>query len=160
MNIVGVRLAAAVGGVLTVVKLVALAGIIGLGLALGHGGRPAVATTEGAGMGAAMIGVLWSYGGWQHASFAAGEAKRAGRDVPLGMIVGTAIITLVYVLATVAYLRLLPLDVLIASPHVASDAVQAAIGPAGRVPARRHFCTRRSRTSTAGSTSTIPTWRA
>ena len=82
-------------------------------------------------MGAAMIGVLWSYGGWQHASFAAGEAKRAGRDVPLGMIIGTAIITLVYVLATVAYLRLLPLDVLIASPHVASDAVQAAIGPVG-----------------------------
>ena len=131
VNIVGVRLAAAVGGLLTVVKLVALAGIIGLGLALGHGGRAAVAPAEGAGMGAAMIGVLWSYGGWQHASFAAGEAKRAERDVPLGMIFGTAIITLVYVLATVAYLRLLPLDVLIASPHVASDAVQAAIGPAG-----------------------------
>jgi APA family basic amino acid/polyamine antiporter len=131
VNVVGVRLAAYVGGFLTVAKLTALAGIIGLGLVLGHGGRGGAPVVEGSGMGAAMIGVLWSYGGWQHASFAAGEARRASRDVPLGMILATAIVTLVYVLATVAYLRLLPLDALVASPHVASDAVQAAVGPAG-----------------------------
>jgi APA family basic amino acid/polyamine antiporter len=82
-------------------------------------------------MGAAMIGVLWSYGGWQHASFAAGEARRAERDVPLAMIVGTAIITTAYVLANVAYIRLLPPSVLTTSSHVASDAVQAAVGRVG-----------------------------
>ena len=84
-------------------------------------------------MGAAMIGVLWSYGGWQHACFAAGEAKRPGRDVPIAMILATAIITTAYVLANVAYVRLLPREVLTTSPHVASDAVQAALhGAAGR----------------------------
>src|ERR1700733_11690369 len=76
VNVVGVRVAAAVGDTLTVAKLAALGAL--LGLAVGRGGA---AETAGAGvragatlggMGAAMIGVLWSYGGWQHASFAAG----------------------------------------------------------------------------------------
>jgi basic amino acid/polyamine antiporter, APA family len=138
VNVVCVRIAAAVGGALTIAKLAALAAIVGMGLVLG--GKGAVATGAGAagagaagaaGLGAGMIGVLWSYGGWQHASFAAGEAKRPERDVPLGMVVGTAVVTLVYVLANVAYLRLLPIDVIVSSPHVASDAVRAAIGGAG-----------------------------
>jgi APA family basic amino acid/polyamine antiporter len=130
VNLVGVRLAATVGGALTILKLAAIAVIVVLGLVGPH----AVATGStgtGAGLGAAMVGVLWSYGGWQHASFAAGEAKRPARDVPLGMILGTAIVTLVYVLANVAYLRLLSVDAIAASPHVASDAVQAAIGRTG-----------------------------
>ena len=132
INVVGVRLAAAVGDVLTIVKLAAIGAIVVLGFA--YGGRHAVAASPGkagAGLGAAMIGVLWSYGGWQHAGFAAGEAKAPERDVPRGMIVGTAIVTLVYVLANVAYLRLLPVDRIGCSPHVASDAVSAAIGSAG-----------------------------
>jgi APA family basic amino acid/polyamine antiporter len=78
-----------------------------------------------------MIGVLWSYGGWQHVSFAAGEAKRPARDVPLAMVASAAIVTLVYVCANVAYLRLLPMPAIIASPHVASDAAQVAMGRAG-----------------------------
>jgi APA family basic amino acid/polyamine antiporter len=82
-------------------------------------------------MAVAMVGVLWSYGGWQHASFAASEAKRAQRDVPLAMIVATAIVTLVYVLTNVAYLRLLPIGAVASSSHVASDAVEAAIGRTG-----------------------------
>jgi APA family basic amino acid/polyamine antiporter len=137
VNVVGVRAAASVGGILTVVKLGALAGIVVLGVFVGRGagmgtGAGATAGTgAGAGMGAAMIGVLWAYGGWQHASFAAAEAKRPSRDVPVGMVVGTAIVTLAYVLANVAYLRLLPMDRIVSSPHLASDAVQAAIGRAG-----------------------------
>src|SRR5262249_5670543 len=88
-------------------------------------------TSPAAGIGAGMIGVLWSYGGWQHASFAAGEAKRPARDVPLAMIVGTGIVTLAYVLANVAYVRTLPMQELAASPHVASDASQRVLGRAG-----------------------------
>jgi APA family basic amino acid/polyamine antiporter len=98
----------------------------------GAGAGAGVGAGAGAGgMGAAMIGVLWSYGGWQHASFAASEAKRPQRDVPLGMVLGAGIVTLVYLLTNIAYLRLLPLGTIIASPHVASDAVEAAIGRAG-----------------------------
>ena len=111
-------------------QLAALAANVAIGFVRGASFRSGP-TATGAGLGAAMIGVLWSYGGWQHASFAAGEAKRPSRDVPLGMILGTAIVTLAYVLANVAYLRLLPVDAIVASKHVASDAAQAAIGRAG-----------------------------
>jgi APA family basic amino acid/polyamine antiporter len=141
VNVVGVRVAAAVGDALTIAKLAALAVIVGLAVWKGAGGWMGVsastgagagaATGAGAGMAAAMVGVLWSYGGWQHASFAASEARSAQRDVPLAMIVATAVVTLVYLLANVAFLRLLRLEAIVSSPHVASDAVEAAIGRAG-----------------------------
>ncbi|HEX3343350.1 MAG TPA: amino acid permease [Polyangiaceae bacterium] len=151
VNVVGVRAAAAVGGALTVIKLAALAALVALAIWKGAGGGLGVGagagvgagpgpgesagaglgTGAGAGMGVAMIGVLWSYGGWQHASFAASEAKRPPRDVPLAMVLACALVTLVYLLANVAYLRLLPLPAIVASPHVASDAVEAAVGRAG-----------------------------
>ena len=140
VNVAGVRIAAAVGDALTIAKLVALGAIIALGFVFGGGARAGhAAETLGAaggmgamrGLGAAMIGVLWSYGGWQHASFAAGEAKQAERDVPRGMVIGTAIVTVAYVLANLAYLRLLPVEAIARSPHVASDAARAAIGEAG-----------------------------
>ncbi len=134
VNVFGVRIAAAVGGALTLAKLLALGAIIALGLVLGTRTPGSVAPAgagPAGGLAAAMIGVLWSYGGWQHASFAAGEAKRPARDVPIAMVAGTAIVTAVYLLANVAYLRLLPLDAVIASPHVASDATRAAIGGLG-----------------------------
>jgi basic amino acid/polyamine antiporter, APA family len=130
VNILGVRIAASLGGALTLVKLGALAAIAFVGAWKGTGPSWQSHPHLG-GLGAALIGVLWSYGGWQHASFAASEAKNARRDVPRAMIVATAIVTLTYMLANMAYLRLLPLDAIIASPHVASDAVEAAIGRAG-----------------------------
>ena len=70
------------------------------------------------GLGAAMIGVLWSYGGWQHTGFAAAEAKDAQRDVPRAMIAATAIVLCTYVLANLAYLRLLPIAAIAGSTHV------------------------------------------
>jgi APA family basic amino acid/polyamine antiporter len=147
VNVVGVRVAAVVGDALTIAKLAALAGIVavgvwkgvgvgaGVGAGAGAGAGAGVGAGAGAGavmgMGAAMIGVLWSYGGWQHASFAAGEAKDARRDVPWAMVAATGIVTLAYVLANVAYLRLLPMATLTSSTHVASDAVEAGVGRAG-----------------------------
>jgi APA family basic amino acid/polyamine antiporter len=135
VNVVGVRAAALVAGGLTVLKLAALCGICGLAIAFGggaHGQKTWGGEAPGASaLGAAMIGVLWSYGGWQHASFAAGEARRPERDVPLGMIVGSAIVTLAYVLSNVAYLRLLTVRAIVSSPHFASDAAEVAIGRAG-----------------------------
>jgi APA family basic amino acid/polyamine antiporter len=140
VNVAGVRIAARVGGALTVAKLAALACIVGLAAwkgvegvsaGVGAGAGAGAGVGVGVGIGAAMIGVLWSYGGWQHASFAAGEAKDARRDVPRAMVLATGIVTLVYVLANLAYLRLLPWATLATSPHVASDAVESAVGRAG-----------------------------
>ena len=139
VNVAGVRIAARVGGALSVAMLAALACIVGLAAwkgvegstGAGTGTGTFTGTGVGVGMGAAMIGVLWSYGGWPHASFAAGEAKDARRDVPRALVLASGIVTLVYVLANLAYLRLLRWSTLASSPHVASDAVEAAVGRAG-----------------------------
>jgi APA family basic amino acid/polyamine antiporter len=83
------------------------------------------------GFGAAFVGVLWSYGGWQHASFMAGEARDPQRTVPIAMIAGAAVVTLVYVLSNLAYMRLLPIEEIAQSKTVAADAL-GALSPWGR----------------------------
>ncbi|HNG89550.1 MAG TPA: amino acid permease, partial [Saprospiraceae bacterium] len=71
----------------------------------------------------AFVGVLWSYGGWQHASYLAGETQNPQRTVPRAMMLGAAVVTLVYVLANIAYMRLLPLEQIANSKTVAADAM-------------------------------------
>jgi APA family basic amino acid/polyamine antiporter len=80
----------------------------------------------------AMIGVLWSYGGWHHASYVAAETKGATRIVPRAMILGALIVTATYVLANWAYLRLLPLETIASSQAVASEAMKNVL-PAGAI---------------------------
>ncbi len=71
----------------------------------------------------AFVGVMWSYGGWHHASFMAGETPDPQRTVPRAMMTAAAIITTVYVLANFAYLRLLPVEQIAHSQTVAADAM-------------------------------------
>jgi basic amino acid/polyamine antiporter, APA family len=78
-----------------------------------------------------MVGVLWSIGGWQHASFAAAEAKDPRRTVPFAMVVGALVVTLVYILANVAYLFLLSPEAIGNSQRVAADAVGTVLGARG-----------------------------
>jgi APA family basic amino acid/polyamine antiporter len=77
--------------------------------------------------GLALIGVLWSYGGWQHASFVAGEAVDARRTIPRAMIMGALVVTGVYVLTNLAYMFLLPVPTIANSESVAADAVSRVI---------------------------------
>jgi APA family basic amino acid/polyamine antiporter len=81
----------------------------------------------GVALGLALIGVLWSYGGWQHASFVAGEAIDARRTVPRAMILGALVVAGVYVLTNLAYMFLLPVSTIAASESVAADAVSTVI---------------------------------
>ncbi len=68
-----------------------------------------------------LIGVLWSYGGWQHASFLAGEAKNAERTIPKAMIMGALFVTIVYVLVNLVYLSVLSPSDMANSKAVAAD---------------------------------------
>ncbi|HEY2516846.1 MAG TPA: amino acid permease, partial [Polyangiaceae bacterium] len=134
VNIVGVRAAASMAGVMTALKLAALAALVLFGML-----APAASSTPWTGGGvpsssavaAALIGVLWSYGGWQHATFAAAEARRPARDVALGIVLATALVTLVYLAANWTYFHLLPFETIRASSKVASDAAVVAVGRGG-----------------------------
>ena len=77
--------------------------------------------------GVALTGVLFSYGGWQHASFLAGETKNPSRNVPIAMITGAAVVTLIYLLVNTAYMLLLPVNSILTSEKVAAEAVSTII---------------------------------
>jgi APA family basic amino acid/polyamine antiporter len=98
----------------------------------GGGESAAVADVTGSSntigaFGLALVGVFFSYGGWQHASYLSGEAKDPKRTIPLAMIFGASIVTITYVLINVAFLRLMSPVEMAASQRVAADAVSTVL---------------------------------
>lgn len=130
INIFGVRNSGAFASIFTLLKLAGIALIVFSGIFLSgkvnihpdwlalHS-QPDMANA----FGLALIGVLWSYGGWQHASFMAGETRNPGSTVPKAMVLGTLVVTLVYLLANIAYMKLLPIGNIAASDRLAADAL-------------------------------------
>jgi APA family basic amino acid/polyamine antiporter len=138
VNVVGVKAGAMFANVFTVLKLAGLAGLVAVGLALGSPATTdfsralgAVPGGTGHALALGMVGVLWSYGGWQHATYASAEIKNPQRTLPLAMTLGAAAVTTIYLLANLAYMFLLTPAEMAASPRVAADAVSRVLGPAG-----------------------------
>ncbi len=134
INILRVKAGEVFSNIFTGLKLIGIAGVICIGLFMGKPGLLRVQTGEAVSsdnllvaFGLALIGVLWSYGGWQHASFVAGEAKNAQRTVPQAMIVGALVVALVYLLTNLAYLFLLPVDKIVGSESLAAEAVSSVV---------------------------------
>ncbi len=59
------------------------------------------------GFGAAMLGALWGYDGWNNLTLVAGEIKNPGRNIPLALIGGTILIIFLYVFVHLAYFYIL-----------------------------------------------------
>jgi len=81
------------------------------------------------GMGLGMIGVLWAYEGWQYVTFSAGEALNPQRTFPRAIIVGTASLIGIYLLANAGYFAALGPEGVAQSDRVAAEAVGAIVGP-------------------------------
>ncbi|MEZ4919115.1 MAG: amino acid permease [Saprospiraceae bacterium] len=133
VNLFGVKIGEWIANLFTGAKLIGLALLILAGLFFAQKEVPAInaasefATTAPTDLWSAFavgfIGILWSYGGWQHASYLAGETINPQRNVPRAMIIGAVIITLVYVLTNIAYMRLLPIESIANSKTIAADAM-------------------------------------
>lgn len=59
-------------------------------------------------MGVALIGSLFSSDAWNNVTFIAGEIKQPQKNIPLGLLIGVLIVTVLYILANLAYFMLLP----------------------------------------------------
>jgi APA family basic amino acid/polyamine antiporter len=81
--------------------------------------------------GAALIPVMFAYGGWQTSGFVAGELKRPERDLPRGLMLGVAGVVVLYVVVNLVCLRVLGADGLAASTTPASDVMRRAFGERG-----------------------------
>jgi basic amino acid/polyamine antiporter, APA family len=170
INTRGLRLGKIVQNIFTVAKILSLAGLVLLGFAFStmiarsanfsgfwrnagwsvmHA-YPPDASTWMIGtltlVGVAMVGSLFAMDAWNSITFTAAEVKNPGRDLPLSLALGTGIVVLLYVLANVAYLRVLPLSgdpqgttavargiEFAAEGRVATAVTQVAFGPAGAI---------------------------
>ncbi len=141
VNYFGVKPGAIVQNVFTSGKLIALAILIGCGFLIPHGwgfagavqsGRPYEGSLVTA-FGAALAPVLFSYGGWQSSTWAAGEIKNPQRNLPRGLIMGILVVVLVYVSAAAVYLRVLPVDRIWHTDTLATDVAVKLLGDAGGV---------------------------
>jgi APA family basic amino acid/polyamine antiporter len=65
--------------------------------------------------GAAMLAALWAFDGWNNMPMAAGEVRDPGRNIPLALIGGMAVVLAVYCLLNLAYCYALPIDAIAAS---------------------------------------------
>jgi APA family basic amino acid/polyamine antiporter len=142
INIFRVKAGEIFSSIFTGLKLVGIAGIVFAGLIWGKAqGVPLDASWDSASgniwtaFGLGLIGVLWSFGGWQHASYLAAEVKDARRNVPRAMIMGALVVTLVYVLINLAYLTLLPVETISRSSSLAADAIETIIPLGGNLVA-------------------------
>jgi APA family basic amino acid/polyamine antiporter len=124
INLRGVREGKLVQTTLTIVKTGALAALILLGLTIGRN-ADAIAANFGAGrfvgsvditstfmiaFGASLVGSLFSSDAWNNVTFAAAEVKNPQRNLPLALLMGTGLVSALYILANVAYLNVLPLE--------------------------------------------------
>ena len=128
INLRGVREGKFVQTTLTVVKTGALALLILIGVTVGRNASALEANfssghffggvdVTGAfvvAFGAALVGSLFSSDAWNNVTFAAAEVQNPKRNLPLALLLGTGLVTLLYVLANVGYLNVLPMQ---GDPH-------------------------------------------
>ena len=137
-NYVGVRWSAAALNLTTTAKYGALALLVVVAFAAGHGDfthfvgfAPASGHLQVGLFGLALVSVLWAYDGWADVSFVSGEVRDPQRNLPRALVLGTAAVVLIYLLVNAAYLYLLPLGEVARSPLVAADAMQLLVGRIG-----------------------------
>lgn len=137
INCFGVRSGSNAQSLLMILKILAIAGLVGVGLLFAplifsrSGSGAAGSTSTFVNIGSALTPVIFSYGGWQTASFIAGELRNPKRDLARGMLLGVCGVILCYTLVVVVCVHALGPAGLAASKTPASDVMRLALGNKG-----------------------------
>jgi len=163
-NVIGLRTEKWVQNALTVAKITGVLAIVVIGLLMGKAGAPAMATTAPAAtttpamvttapatttrpaattkpppknpgwLGYAMVFVLLTFGGWNEAAYVAGELKDERRNMLRVLVGSIALITVIYLLINLAYLRVLGFEGMRKYPGtLAAEAMRTVLGDPGAV---------------------------
>jgi len=141
LNIVGVRPAAWTQNVFTVLKLAAIVALIGAAFMAPAGLHAAAVTGSRSepvpgglvlALGAALVPVLFAFGGWQQTNFVAEEIVDPERNLPWALIIGVLAVVAAYLLVNLAYLRTMGIAGLAASTAPAAETMAAVAGDVGR----------------------------
>jgi basic amino acid/polyamine antiporter, APA family len=141
INYVGVKPGSRVLNVLVVLKMAALAVLVGAAFFAGsHAGwfseTRAVVAAPGAtivAFGAAMVPILFTYGGWQNANYIGEEIENPKKNLPLALMAGTVAVVIIYVTVNIVFLRAMGLNGLAATSAPAADAARRMFGATGDV---------------------------
>ena len=139
VNYCGIREGKATQNVFTVLEVGGLVLIIVAGLFFAAPPAavvPAAAGADqpwdmGAGIGSAMIFVLFTYGGWNDAAYISAEVRNRDRNMVRALLIAISVVALLYVLVNFAYLKGLGYDQMARSNAVAADLLKAVWGPTG-----------------------------
>ena len=160
-NTRGLRVGKLIQNTLTIAKTGALAALILVGLLVGwnrgsaaytsswwhpsangwnpQAVQPGLAVTGAIALmllaGKAMVGPLFAQSAWNNVTFAGGEVREPGRNLPRALLIGCSIVVGLYLLANVAYVVTLPLAEIQHAPQnrVGTAAMAAALGAPGTV---------------------------
>jgi APA family basic amino acid/polyamine antiporter len=138
INCLGARAGSNVQSAFMLLKIAAIAALVVIGFALGGGSlksAPLLAQPVSFGLlkniGSAMVPIAFAYGGWQTATFVAGEMRDARRDLSRGLLLGVAGVVGLYLAVNLACLRVLGPAGLNATTTPASDVMRIALGERG-----------------------------
>ena len=139
INCLGVRAGSTVQNIFMVLKIVAIVALVVCGLLLPPFERTvqSVAIESSStfdlltAIGAAMVPVLFAYGGWQTATFVASEIKQPEKNLPRGLILGVIGVVLLYLAANFVYLHVLGPSGLAATNAPATDVMRKSLGNFG-----------------------------
>ena len=92
--------------------------------------------------GLALVSALWAFDGWADLSFVAGEVENPRHNLPRALIGGTLAVIVIYLLANIAYLAVLPIEQIRVSKLVAADVAQHVMARLAQYSSRRQWCSR------------------
>ncbi len=136
LNVLGAREVGRVQTALTVLKLLVIAGFLGLGLTIGQGdvahfSALAERTSDLSlfeQFAVSLVFVFFGYSGWNAAVYVAGEIEEPERTLPIALAAGTALVTMLYVALNILYVYGAPLEQLKGVVAVGSHVATALFG--------------------------------
>jgi basic amino acid/polyamine antiporter, APA family len=139
VNCLGVREGSAVQSLLMVIKIIAIGLLVATGAFLIRGHSVAwkplqdqpVSPSLLSAFGAALVPVIFAYGGWQTGGFVAGEMTQPRRDLPRAFLLGVGAVTLLYMSVNYVYVRALGVNALAQTGTPASAVMRLAMGQRG-----------------------------
>lgn len=138
INIIGSKAGGILQSVTLVVKLIPLIVIIIFGLMNTGDVEVSLAPNTGdtginffTAIGAGLLATMFAYDGWIHVGNIAGEMKNPKRDLPLAIVLGLGLVTVIYLLINATFLYTLPIDELKGNLSAATDASEILLGDMG-----------------------------
>jgi APA family basic amino acid/polyamine antiporter len=129
VNIRGLKEASSVQIITTILKLIPLVIIIGLGFAIGSSDNLPEFNPQNMsvleGLAATALLTMWAFSGMEAGTMPAGDVKNAQTTIPRAIVAGTLTVAVVYIASTAAIMMLVPAQVLVNSTAPFADAAQA-----------------------------------